>query len=209
MLVPNKMVVEQRFLLNKLQDGDEEAYELLFKEYYVRLVIYSDKMLQDKEAAKELVQDLFVNIYERRDRLNISTSLTSYLYKAAYNRCMNHIKMLKTKDKYIKEIESEFVSNTNNVEEFIEQAEVEANLLKMISDLPDRCRLIFTLNRFKGLSNTEIAEKLELSKRTVETQISKALKILRDQLKKHYPEGVFMVFFLGYFLRLCFLFVLC
>ncbi len=205
MLVPNKLVVEQRFLLNKLRKGDKEAYELLFKEYYTRLVIYSDKILRDTEIAREVVQDLFVNLYEKRDSLNISTSLSSYLYKAAYNRCMNYLKSLKTKEKYIQETEIYNNMRSNVVEDFIEQAEMEAHLLKLISDLPERCRLIFTLNRFKGLSNTEIANKLNLSKRTVETQISKALKILRDNLKRYYPESVFIVFFLGFIIKIFFL----
>lgn len=186
----NKMPVEQELLLRRLREGNETAYEVLFKEFYVRLTIHANKFVQDSEAAKEIVQDLFVSIYEKRETLNINTSLNSYLYRAVRNRSINYINSQKQKDKYSQHIKYTADNTENTVENNINKSELESALFLAIGELPAKCRMIFKLNRFDGLSNGEIAEQLELSKRTVETQISKALKILRSKLQPFLTEGV-------------------
>lgn len=187
---PNEMPVEQELLHRRLREGNETAYEVLFKEFYVRLTIHANKFVQDSEVAKEIVQDLFVSIYEKRETLNINTSLNSYLYRAVRNRSINYIKAQKQKDKYSQYIKYTVDNTDNAVENIINKSELESALFLAISELPAKCRMIFKLNRFEGLSNGEIAEQLELSKRTVETQISKALKILRSKLQPFLTEGV-------------------
>ena len=185
--------VQQELLVRRLKEGKESAYEALFKEYYVRLVIHASKYVEDGEVAKELVQDLFVNIYEKRESLNINTSLSSYLYRAVQNRSINYLNTQKNKAKYSQYIQNTTDNYENSVENIIGKSELESALFSAISELPEKCRLIFKLNRFEGLSNGEIAERLELSKRTVETQISKALKILRSKLQVYLNEGVAVV----------------
>ena len=185
-----KMPVEQELLLRRLREGNEAAYEVLFKEYYVRLTIHANKFVEDTEVAKEIVQDLFVSIYEKREALNINSSLSSYLYRAVRNRSINFISSLKQKDKYSQYIKHTTDNSDNAIENIMNKTELETALFHAIADLPTKCRMIFKLNRFEGLSNGEIAERLELSKRTVETQISKALKILRSKLQPFLTEGV-------------------
>jgi RNA polymerase sigma-70 factor (family 1) len=188
--------VEQELLVRRLKEGHESAYEVLFKEYYVRLVIHARKYVNDIEIAKEIVQDLFVGIYEKRENLNINTSLSSYLYRAVQNRSINYLNAQKSRQKYAQHVLNTTENSDNSVENILGKSELESALLKAIGELPDKCRMIFKMNRFEGLTNSEIAEQLDLSKRTVETQISKALKILRSKLHNYLSESVAIIAFL-------------
>jgi RNA polymerase sigma-70 factor, ECF subfamily len=174
---------DSSFLINRLRKGEEIAYEMLFKEYYKVLTIFANKYLRDIEASKELVQELFVHLYERRESLDINSSLKSYLFRSVHNRCLNIINAQKIHNKYAEHINYTRQIAQNTLDDEVNSSELENALYKAIGDLPPKCQTIFKLNRFEGLSNAEIAEKLTLSKRTVETQISKALKILRLKLE--------------------------
>ncbi len=182
MAATNTIQVEQEILIRHLKEGSETAYEILFKEYYLRLVMYAYRFLGDLELSKELVQDLFVTLFEKRESLHIQSSLASYLYKAVHNRSLNYIQAQKSKLNYTNHILNNAETLDDSIEQEMGRTELESALLEAIGELPERCRLIFKLNRFEGLSNSEIAQKLALSKRTVETQISKAIKLLRIRL---------------------------
>ena len=187
---------DSHFLINRLRKGEEAAYEMLFKEYYKVLTVFANKYIKDIETSKELVQELFVHLYERRETLDINSSLKSYLFRSVHNRCINFINAQKIRDKY-----AEHVNYTNNIaqnslEEEVNLSELENALYKAIGELPPKCQAIFKLNRFEGLSNVEIADKLTLSKRTVETQISKALKILRLKLEPYMAVGCVVLTFI-------------
>ena len=185
---------DTNFLIGRLRNGEESAYEILFKEFYKVLTLFANKYLKDIEASKELVQDFFVHLYERRENLDINSSLKSYLFRSTHNRCINYLNAQKIRLKYAEHINFTVDVKDNSLELQVNSVELEHALYKAIGDLPPRCRSIFKMNRFEGLSNTEIAEKLKLSKRTVETQISKALKILRIKLEPFMAAGsmVFM-----------------
>jgi RNA polymerase sigma-70 factor (family 1) len=183
-------LVKQEHLIKQLRDGHERAYEALFKTYYTELVVHANKYLYDIDASREIVQDLFVTIYEKRHNLDINSSLKSYLYKSVQNRCINVINASKTKEKYVQFVKQNTNESENPIDRDINISELENALYHAIGDLPPKCRTIFKMNRFDGLSNGEIADKLELSKRTVETQITKALKILRSKLQPYMKEAV-------------------
>ena len=193
----HKMNADSRFLISRLQKGEEAAYELLFKEYYQVLTLFANKYLNDLEQAKELVQDLFVHLYEKRDQLDINSSLKSYLFRSTHNRCLNFINARKIRQKYAAYVNQHSDNTVNTLEQEVNKAELEHALYKAINDLPPRCRSIFKMNRFDGLSNGEIASKLKLSKRTVETQISKALRILRVKLEPYMVAGIFIALIPG------------
>ncbi len=176
---------DTNFLISRLRDGEESAYKALFSEYYKVLTVFANKYLRDIEASKELVQDLFVHIYERRENLEINSSLKSYLFRSTHNRCINYINAQKIRSKYAEHVNFTTDIQDNSLEHQVNTTEIENALYLAIGDLPPKCRSIFKMNRFEGLSNTEIAEKLKLSKRTVETQISKALKILRVKMEPY------------------------
>ncbi len=173
----------ESILINRLKDGDEKAFEQVFYNYYEALTIYAYKFLGDLEESKEVIQDLFVSIYEKRSNLQIDSSIKAYLYRAVHNRCLNII----NREKYVQK-HQEYVKRTkmqrrmNEVEQHMRTSELEQIIYKMIDQLPPKCKEIFKMNRFDGKKNGEIAKELGLSKRTVETQISKALKILRSKL---------------------------
>jgi RNA polymerase sigma-70 factor (family 1) len=186
---------DTQFLINRLRNGEEAAYQVLFNEYYKVLTVFANKYLKDLEESKELVQDLFVHLYERRDNLDINSSLKSYLFRSTHNRCINYINAQKIRNKYAEHVSFTADVKENSLEDEVTSIELENVLYKAISDLPPKCRSIFKMNRFEGLSNSEIAEKLKLSKRTVETQISKALKILRVKMEPYMAAGSMIFLF--------------
>lgn len=192
MAATNTIQVEQEILIRHLKEGSETAYEILFKDYYLRLVMYAYRFVGDVELSKELVQDLFVTLFEKRESLHIQSSLASYLYKAVHNRSLNYLQAQKSKMNYTKHILSNAETLDISIEQEMGRTELESALLEAIGALPERCRLIFKLNRFDGLSNSEIAQKLALSKRTVETQISKAIKLLRVRLMPYMTASLIL-----------------
>jgi len=174
-----------KIIPDNLKTGDIHLYELLFKEYYRPLVVYALKFVGDADAAKEIVQEFFVRMYEKRNNLLIDTSLKSYFYRSVYNSCINYLSHMEMRNRHLKNLsvqtENDFSENQ------IDLIELQHRIYDCIEDMPDQCRRIFKMNRFEGLRNEQIAEKLGLSKRTVETQISKALKILRKKLSDYFP----------------------
>jgi RNA polymerase sigma-70 factor (family 1) len=164
--------------------GNLDNFEALFKQYYAPLVVYACKYVPEKDVAREIVQDFFVKLFEKRSALTIDTSLKSYLYRSVYNSCMNYINQRNIQEKHIRNIDLER-DDEENLENEINSVELQNRIFKIIEALPPKCRKIFKMNRLEGMKNEEIAVSLNLSKRTVETQISKALKILRNKLSDY------------------------
>jgi RNA polymerase sigma-70 factor (family 1) len=181
--------------LDDLKTGNIGLYETLFKEYYRPLVVFALKYVKDPDTAKEIVQEFFVRLFEKRLSLVIDTSVRSYLYRSVYNSCMNHISFIEMRNRHLKNIaiqsENEFTDNQ------VSTIELQDRIYAGIESMPDQCRRIFKMNRFEGIKNELIAEKLRISKRTVETQISKALKILRKKLADYFPVIIFLKLFIN------------
>jgi RNA polymerase sigma-70 factor (ECF subfamily) len=165
-------------------NGDMFAFDALFKQYYAPLVVYACKYVSNVDTAREIVQDFFVKLYEKRETLSIDISVKSYLYRSVYNCCINYINQKNIQDKHLKSIDLDRVDE-ENLESEINTVELQQQIFLAINSLPAKCRRIFKMNRYEGLKNEEIAHQLNLSKRTVETQISKALKILRKRLSDY------------------------
>ncbi|HMI04725.1 MAG TPA: RNA polymerase sigma-70 factor [Pedobacter sp.] len=169
-------------LLPVQQSYDDETFEHLFKAHYKELHAYAGVMLRDADMAEEIVQGMFLKFWEKRELLNIQTSIKAYLYKCVYNDSMNYLKHEKVKTKY-----HDFAAYTMNNEHEpassrVELTELEIKLQKALNELPEACRTIFQMSRFEELKYREIAEQLGLSIKTVENQMGKALKILRLKL---------------------------
>jgi RNA polymerase sigma-70 factor (ECF subfamily) len=169
-------------------EGNLNNFEALFKMYYAPLVVYACRFVNETDIAREIVQDFFVRLFEKRQTLAIDISIKSYLYRSVYNCCINYINQRVIQDKHLKNIDMEKVDE-DNLENEINRLELQQKIVEVIETLPAKCRRIFKMNRLEGLKNEEIAMKLNLSKRTVETQISKALKILRLKLAD-FVEGI-------------------
>ena len=179
----NNKTQDDSFFLNQLKKGEEQAFKQLFDTYYRQLVAYANKYVADVDLSRGIVQDLFVVLYEKRDEINIHTSLKSHLYQSVRNRCLNFIKRDKMKQQHHQRILDSFDDFSEQFDN-IEYIELENLISKVVENLPTQCKKIFKMNRFEGISNQNIADDLNLSKRTVETQISKALKIIKIELKK-------------------------
>jgi len=168
-------------IIEGIRAGRESAFRELFSSYYRPLSVFALKYVGDLESAKEIVQDFFVHLYQNRQSLTIRSSLKSYLFQSVRNKSLNHIKQIQTRKKHLDQYESE-QEGTVNIENKIIETELEHQIFNIVENLPPQCKNIFTLSRVEGLSNKEIAEKLGISKRTVETQISNALKALRNKI---------------------------
>lgn len=169
-------------LIKGLQNRDEAAFEQVFKQHYKSLHAYACTLLKDDIVAEEMVQNVFFKLWERTDNLSITGSVAAYLYRAVHNESLNYLKHLKVRSGH-----QLFVSHRN--EELADQAsrkiqlsQLEEKLHEALTDLPEQCRTIFQLSRFDELRYREIAEKLDISVKTVENQMGKALKILRSRL---------------------------
>jgi RNA polymerase sigma-70 factor (ECF subfamily) len=160
---------------------DEHSFEKLFREYFSPLMAFARKILGDEDDAREVVHQVFIKLWERRSEIDMSTSLKSYLFTAVNNRSLN---MIRDRKKFSSEEVPE-QSGEWDVSAELESMELEDRIRASISTLPERCREIFELNRFDGLSYGEIARELDISVKTVENQMTKALKILREQLSRY------------------------
>lgn len=167
------------------------AFHELFNRYFTPLTLFAIRFLSDEDAASDVVQNVFVTLYEQR-LSNSPQNVRSFLYTSVRNACLNVIKHEKIKRRF--EQEAVFLADdvsSDTTDRLIEESEAQAKVAAAMAQLPDQCRKIFTMNRFDGFSNQEIADELGLSKRTVETQISNALKILRKLLL---TLAVFVIF---------------
>jgi len=169
-------------MIRSLRSGRESAYDKLFRDYYRPLSVFAVKYVSDLDLAREIVQNLFVHLYENRSSLVITTSLESYLYQSVRNRCLNQIKQRKTQKEHLENYSSN-QEGAEDLEAIIRENELEHAIFKIVDSLSSQRQNVFIMSRVKGLSNSEIAGKLNISKRTVETHISHALKILREKLR--------------------------
>jgi RNA polymerase sigma-70 factor (family 1) len=183
---------QQRFA--QIRAGNEQAFESLFREHYAVLCAFSRKFVTDPDAAEEIVQDLFLGLWEKRADLMPTLSLRSYLFAAVRNGCLNHLKHIKVRGRHVEHVAAQPLEVAEDPQEALQAAELAARISLAIDALPDRCGEIFKLSRFEGLKYQEIADRLQLSPRTVEVQIGKALKLLREQLGEYMP--VWMLLFL-------------
>jgi RNA polymerase sigma-70 factor (ECF subfamily) len=182
-----RMEVNDTVLINKLQMRDEAAFEEAFKENYKSLHAYAFTMLRDEMAAEEMVQNVFYKLWERTENLSITGSVRAYLYRAVHNESLNYIKHLKVRSQHRLYISHRMNEGNDNASKKIQLRELEEKLQKALNDLPEQCRTIFQMSRFEELLYREIADRLDISVKTVENQMGKALKILRVKLVDFLP----------------------
>jgi RNA polymerase sigma-70 factor, ECF subfamily len=155
-----------------------KPFEQLFREHFKPLCGFAMKYVGDLEEAKNLVHEVFISVWEKFDTLPQDTHYRSYLYTSVRNRCLNHLRDRK-KLMTLENVAEHKIAEENTA---MEIAELEKEIEYAINSLPEKCRQIFELSRHEGLKYQEIAEKLEISIKTVEAQMSKALAVLRTHL---------------------------
>lgn len=173
-----QLLSEQQVIAG-IRRGDEVCFQRLFDTYYEVLCQYSFTILRDMDESEDIVQSVFLKIWEKREVLTITHTLKSYLYRAVHNACINQLDHRGIRDKHAA-YALRVGSDVQPPEVFPE--EIEASIVAAINSLPDQCRRIFTMSRYEELKYSEIAHRLEISVNTVENQMSKALKILRTRL---------------------------
>ncbi len=171
----------EHILFAEIRKGNEEAFNKAFDLYYSRLCFFADKILHDFDLSRSLVQQVFVDLWIKRDRLLV-TSLQAYLYNSIRNAALDVLKHKKVESRYLSSLEqNESVVATD----LMEEAELTDRINSAIQNLPEKCREIFLLCRFEGLKYAEIADRLNISVKTVEMQVGIALKRLRKELSDY------------------------
>ena len=181
------MELDEKFLIKELNNKNKVVFDLVFTYYYSGLCAYVFHITGNREASEDLVQDFFVWLWFQTGNLTITTSLKSYIFSSAKNRALDYLKHEKVKHVYSRKAKSQKEAVLpDDMWEFTE-SELRELIEKGLEHLPPRTREIFLMSRFKGIPNDKIAEELNISKRTVEVQISMALKIMRSELKPYLP----------------------
>jgi len=187
------MVDNRDRLLEGLKNGDKLIFEEIYREYYIPLCYYCLRYTENFEDSEEIVQELFLKLWEKHKELEINSSLNAYLYRAIQNYALNFLSKEKTKDKYIVLHDRQPYDTFENGLVKLEEEELRKILKLAILKLPEKRRRIFELSRFDGLKYGKIASQLSISVKTVETQMTKALKYLRVVLKEYVPILLFVM----------------
>ena len=169
-------------IFKKIKKGDNDAFSQLFDEYYVSLCFFANKYVSDLDLARSLVQQVFVDLWAKREKLNIHYSPKSYLFQSVKNRSIDY---LRKEQKHVSVSEFHENSQSQEFHDLLEEAELNERINTSINQLPEKCREIFLLCRFDGLKYSEIAEKLDISVKTVEMQMGIALKKMRDNFSDY------------------------
>lgn len=191
------MQLTDQMIFQSIKSGDEKALEMLFKEYYQPLCRYANSYLPDPDEAEEVVQNCFIKFWEKREKIDIQSSVKSYLYQIIRNACLNEIKHQKVKRNYSEMVIQKGEDFGGASDEKTIHDELEAKIRLAIQKLPQQCRLIFTMSRFEDLKYQEIADQLNISIKTVENQMGKALKMMRIQLQEYLPFIILFIQFLS------------
>lgn len=178
----DKMIADDILLLKLIQSKDEHAFKYLFDTYFVPLCRYVHLYLDSTQEGEELVLDIFMHLWEHSNQINLTLSLKAYLFRAAHNRCLN---FLRDRKPTISLDEAGDVTS-DEAASLLEMEELNRLIQEAVCALPDKCREVFRLSREKSMTNQEIAGEMNISVKTVEAQITKALKCIKNFLDDQY-----------------------
>ena len=169
-------------IIGRIRQGDIGQFESLFRSSYVSLVRYAKTLIKDHDTAEEIVQDLFFRLWQDKEKLNIESSLNGYLFRSVHNKCLHFIEHNRVVDRYAEEMSYRQPEKQESPSDILQYRELQARIAKILERLPERCGQIFYMSRFEGLKYNEIAEKLSVSVKTVESNMGRALKEFRKEL---------------------------
>ena len=173
---------ELNSLLEKLKQGDRESFNTIFRRFYAPMIRFCFRFVADEDIAAEVVQDFFVKLWANRDKLNINTSFESYMMRSIQNGVITYINKERSHDQINLKVFTE-EGEANDPSEELQSKHLEAAYRKILADMPEKRRLVFQASRFDGMKYAEIAEKYDLSLKTVEAHMSAAIKQLKEGLK--------------------------
>ena len=169
-------------IAGRIRKGDIGQFESLFRSSYVSLVRYARSLINDQDTAEEIVQDLFVRLWQDREKITIESSLNGYLFRSVHNKCLHYIEHMKVVERHTEEMSAMKPGTNEDPLEILHYKELQARIATILERLPERCGRIFCMSRFEGLKYSEIAEKLSVSVKTVEANMGRALKEFRKEL---------------------------
>jgi len=164
---------------------DQETFEVLFKKHYKELCLFAIRYVKDYETSREIVQDCYIRMWEKRHSMDMSRPLRAYLSTAVRNKSLNWLRDNKKFNNDLLDIEGLNSDPDYQQPDKLVEAEIQIRITKAVEELPERCREIFVLNRYENLKYQEVADRLNISIKTVETQMSKALQHMRLRLKEY------------------------
>ena len=176
---------EEKDWLKLLAEGDEQALQLIFNRYYKYLVVTAYNILHDDERAKDMVQEVFFDLWRKRAEVKVQGSLKPYLRRAVVNRAIDVWRSKKRVGTWEEITDHNFEAKETSPQQHLEAADLKRILHIAVESLPDRCRQVFALSRFEDLTHREIAERLDISVKTIENQMTKALRVIRAVLAQH------------------------
>jgi RNA polymerase sigma-70 factor (ECF subfamily) len=180
--------MDERELLDRLRRGDDAAYEAIFRQWYAPLVATTAALLRDQGPAEEVVQDVLLELWRRRESLHFEQSVRAYLFQAARNRALNYLRRERVEARGEPTIAAT-LPTPEQADAEVRESELNIAIQEAIAGLPDRCREVFELSRIQGLKYSEIATELGISVKTVEAQMGKALRVMREKLAPWMPDG--------------------
>lgn len=170
-------------LIELFSNDPQKAVEVLFERYHSDLCKVVFRILKDESLAEDIVQDVFYELWKKRDRLGVNTSFRAYLKRASINKSLNYIR--DNKIKFDGDEQYAYIESKENLAKNIEGKNLREIVDREIDKLPPKCRAAFILSRFEDMSYKEIAVEMSISVKTVEKHISKALKILNETLRPY------------------------
>jgi RNA polymerase sigma-70 factor (ECF subfamily) len=179
--LPEMILPDEKNIFRKIREDDREAFKNLFDTYYASLCHYASHYLNDDALSEEVVQELFVKIWEKRKSLDIDSSVKNYLFRSVRNGSLNQIQHDKVRQLHGRKLKEALMSE-DPAADYLIPPEMILKLEEGIESLPEKRREIFRLSREEGLKYREIAEKLQISVKTVEVQMGLALKNLRQKI---------------------------
>jgi RNA polymerase sigma-70 factor (ECF subfamily) len=187
---------EELEILQKIANNDRKVFEKVFKSHYTELCRFAMRYVREEIASEEIVQEVFINIWERRAELNINSSIKAYLFTAVRNRSFNYIKLQLPKEHQKTDVDALSELQIDNNENDLRLEELKAYVNEAIDLLPRKCKAIFILSRTAGMTYREIADEMDISVKTVENQVGVALKKLREQLNPIWEKVMLSILFL-------------
>jgi RNA polymerase sigma-70 factor, ECF subfamily len=200
MELEQKISKEELFILKRMIEGDENAFKYFFETYYDDLCNFVNSYVRDETLSEDIVQNIYIYLWEKKNYLSPDCSIKSYLYAASKNKSLNHLRNEKNKNRILSDLFSQTkLESQNKSDLFLEYEDLKKIVLSAINYLPTRCKVIYQLSRNEGLSNKEIAERLGISIKTVENQMSIAMRKIRDYLQPYF-DHIFMLFVFANFI---------
>src|SRR5680860_1577395 len=184
---------KENVLIRGLKNGEEDAYSYLVESYHHKLCVYASNLIHDDSAAEDIVQNVFVTIWKKRQKLKDDFSIKNFLYRSVHNEFIDQYR----KNRSILTLQKKYIDSLESIIEENEDFHME-KMMKFVEDaikkLPPKCKMIFILSKKEGLTNLEISEHLNISIKTVENQITKAFGDLREMLGGKYKALLFILF---------------